>query len=424
MTETNPFRFLDLSPEIREKIYLLICHNPHDAISLDRNSSKTYLLDKSGPTMLPDFYPHDLLLVNTQIYHEIRPLFFNYNTFSLRLVGRELAGFYDPEFFLNRLQIRSMKVVIHRWYHVRQLFPLLEDMILKGKLRELEVWVREGAVRMLSAVAKVGDDGKGREMWDFECLMRILRDPDLRKSSLRGIGEPEKDYSHSGEPFYSHARPRPPESSSSPLLPAASSSTRKIISQRGSRTKMFVQKPFRFLDLPPEIRRIVYISFINSAPEFKRIDPTDLSIIPTFFKAFLLTCAQTYHELREILFHTQSVLFVVPSSIENYGLPHEYYFGPGCLQTRLQIQSLRVHIMQQKSKKHRRPGAKSQRALCPVVEEMLLHGDLHQLEILCDHPAVGAEAVQSWRAVWRACEKPKVVNGVLRYVKVNLHHHP
>ncbi|CAG8956868.1 hypothetical protein HYFRA_00012323 [Hymenoscyphus fraxineus] len=197
---------------------------------------------------------------------------------------------------------------------------------------------------------------------------------------------------------------------------------RKTKSQRRSMSKKSVPKPFRFLDLPPEIRRIVYIFFIKSPAELKIIRRTEPSIIPTFFKAFLLTCAQTYHELREILFNTSKFLFVVPSSIGYYGFPHEYYLGPGCLQTRLQIQSLRVHLRHREPKNHRFSGAKPRRALCPVLEEMLLHGDLHQLDISFDRPVVGVEAIESWRAVWRACEKPKVVNGVLRYVKVNVHH--
>src|SRR5690242_20334789 len=71
-TTTKPFPFLDLPPELREKIYLLFL-------------TSTEPLSLFFSSKIPAYFPHDLLLTCSQIYHEVRPLFFAYNKFTIRL---------------------------------------------------------------------------------------------------------------------------------------------------------------------------------------------------------------------------------------------------------------------------------------------------------------------------------------------------
>lgn len=201
-TAKTPFPFLDLPPEIREKIYALICHDPENPISITINdpiNSTTFdrVVQRYTPSDPSDFYPDDLLLANSQIYHEIRPLFFNLNTFHLILVRlREYTGvFYDDSFLDNRLEIRSLVIDIRRWYYASRLFELLEQMILQGKLRTLEVLIREGGALRNLTNALGGNYGGGSK---FRTLSRILRDPDLKKVSLwaGGFDQPWTDCTH------------------------------------------------------------------------------------------------------------------------------------------------------------------------------------------------------------------------------------
>lgn len=188
-TISKPFRFLDLPPEIRERIYILICHDPENPISLNDIYHKPEWA-KYHPSNPSDFYPHDLLLVNSQIYHETRPLFFNTNTFQLSLIHYQEYIFNGPSFRDNSLEIHSLIIVIHRWYLAHELFALLEEMILRGKLRTLEVLLRDVAIR------KLEEEGNGLEQMELKCLMKICRDPVLKKVSIRGVYEPWKDYTH------------------------------------------------------------------------------------------------------------------------------------------------------------------------------------------------------------------------------------
>jgi hypothetical protein len=73
------FRFLDLSPEIRNLIYKEVLVIP-DGILLyhNRNSNVLALLSAHAPRWVA------LLRANRQIYREARPILYRYNTFALK----------------------------------------------------------------------------------------------------------------------------------------------------------------------------------------------------------------------------------------------------------------------------------------------------------------------------------------------------
>lgn len=54
---------------------------------------------------------------------------------------------------------------------------MLEDCILNGRLRDLEIRIREGWVRGMKS-------GEGEEGRNWRCLRRLLRDPYLERSVL------------------------------------------------------------------------------------------------------------------------------------------------------------------------------------------------------------------------------------------------
>ncbi|KAE9368489.1 hypothetical protein N431DRAFT_560893 [Stipitochalara longipes BDJ] len=170
---SKPFQFLDLAPELRHKIYILIVTSPHPPIDL----SSTYISPHTH-------FPHALLLTCTQIYHELRPLYFTKNAFSITILRRNdsWSHILTPTFLDNRRQIRSLRILITRWgtrnFFCRSLIPALEDCILNGRLRELEVMVRDG-----------GDVGALNESrWEHENwvqLKSVLRDPYLERATLK-----------------------------------------------------------------------------------------------------------------------------------------------------------------------------------------------------------------------------------------------
>jgi hypothetical protein len=173
-TSLKPFRFLDLAPELRHKIYTMIITSPHSHTDL----SSTY----DSPHT---HFPHALLLTCTQIYHELRPLYFATNAFSITILRRNesWSDLLTPSFLDNRRQIRSLRILIARWgtkdFFCRSLIPALEDCILNGRLRELEV-----AIRDLGACRAFQHDSRGEhENWGQ--LKRVLRDPYLEKATLK-----------------------------------------------------------------------------------------------------------------------------------------------------------------------------------------------------------------------------------------------
>lgn len=185
---TKPFRFLDLPPEIRQKIYTLLVQDPDDyPISLSPITASDL-----GP-FFPSF-PHSALLVNTQIYHELRPLYFSTNTFSLVILRHNSLWSHvlSSSFLDARRSIRSLKLNLLRWgsknFFIDSLVPMLEDMILNGKLRRLEVLVKDyGHYKRNSEFAIVeGEREKnGEEYANWGELRRICSDPYLESVRLR-----------------------------------------------------------------------------------------------------------------------------------------------------------------------------------------------------------------------------------------------
>ncbi|PBP22417.1 hypothetical protein BUE80_DR006672 [Diplocarpon rosae] len=170
----KPFRFLDLPPEIRTKIYILLCTSPTPHILLSTPSSPF-----SEP--IHPAFPHNLLLTNTQLYHELRPLYFTANRFSLTIHRRndDWSYFLSPSFLDNRRQIHSLRIMVMRWgtkdFFCKSLVPVLEDCVLNGKLRSLEVVVRESFLKGL---------GKGEGFENWKRLKALLGDPYLQSVRL------------------------------------------------------------------------------------------------------------------------------------------------------------------------------------------------------------------------------------------------
>jgi hypothetical protein len=165
------FPFLDLPPELRTKILLLLLHY----------ATPIPLED------LPQTYPHALLLSCAQIHTEVLPLYYSSNTFSLTLHRHNERSLLSP--FLSspsRHLIRSLKVSIQRWgandYFVKSFAPAIEELILKGGLRRLEVVLREGYVLGLMRRKNESDDR------NWGVLKRLLRDPYLEWARLSSIG--------------------------------------------------------------------------------------------------------------------------------------------------------------------------------------------------------------------------------------------
>jgi hypothetical protein len=175
---SKPFRFLDLAPELRHKIYTILTSSPQPHIDL----SSTYMSPHTH-------FPHALLLTCTQIYHELRPLYFTTNAFSLTILRRNetWSHLLTPPFLDSRRQIRSLRLLIVRWgtkdFFCRSLIPALEDCILNGRLRELEVVVRDQSVGGHYLGTQRNDIRKEYESWGK--LKRVLRDPYLEKVTLK-----------------------------------------------------------------------------------------------------------------------------------------------------------------------------------------------------------------------------------------------
>lgn len=137
-----PFRFLDLPPEIREKIYIEVFSSHEEYIPLTKEGLSP------DEISIHDHFPSHLYLVNTQIYQELRPLYFTHVSFSLLLLrnNASLSYFLSPSFLDNRRQIRRLRLTIERWgrndFFLLTLAPLLSDMILNGSLRDLDVHFR------------------------------------------------------------------------------------------------------------------------------------------------------------------------------------------------------------------------------------------------------------------------------------------
>ncbi|RKF54552.1 hypothetical protein OnM2_096024 [Erysiphe neolycopersici] len=187
------FPFLDLPPEIRTQIYrLLLVQKPQNLVVISPR-----LIDSSPPFYASSYlsttaatYPFNLLLSCSLIYEEIRPLYFNVNTFLI-ILGRHnntLSYLLHETRFRSSLRlIRRLRLSIVRW-GCRNFFeitfaPFLQDCILNGNLRHLELFVRESWV---SSVKKQhgGNDNDGRDRQNWRALKTLLKDPYLENISI------------------------------------------------------------------------------------------------------------------------------------------------------------------------------------------------------------------------------------------------
>jgi hypothetical protein len=192
------FPFLDLPPEIRERIYLFTCIS-NEPIPLSSDGD-TYLFDSEERLLHikhPSF-PLNLILTCHQLYHEVRPLYFANNSFSLLVHKRPDAFqyFLEPGFRDYRRQIRSLRLVLLRWgkhnFFTNTLAPLIEDMILNGNLRELEVLCRHANFSHLThtgysdcGLVRFGTTLELSPMGHVQRLKEILEDPYLEYISVR-----------------------------------------------------------------------------------------------------------------------------------------------------------------------------------------------------------------------------------------------
>jgi hypothetical protein len=190
----NPFPFLELPPELREKIYILICHQSAP-ISLHIAASTLQASTSSPETS----FPHALLQTCTLIYNELRPIYFTHNTFSLSIRRRndDWSYFLSSSFEDNRRQIRSLKIITYRFgnhdFFTEEFVPCLEDSILNGRLRELEIIVKRGFVENAKHAEDAFKDLKGAcedfmgldTLRDWWALKKIMLDPYLERRMLR-----------------------------------------------------------------------------------------------------------------------------------------------------------------------------------------------------------------------------------------------
>lgn len=172
---------LDLPPEIREKIYIYIVSSEQSTIIL--NSTIPGSSPEQDPPGHPSF-PLNLLLTTSQIYQEVRPLYFAHNAFSIyirrRASNEELAHFLSPSFLDNRRQIHTLQVTLYRWgsrnFFTEVLGPAIEDCILNGRLRNLEIRVNRRWIEC--------DERIVRESPNFLMLKKLLKDPYLGRGVL------------------------------------------------------------------------------------------------------------------------------------------------------------------------------------------------------------------------------------------------
>ncbi|KAH8679820.1 hypothetical protein BGZ60DRAFT_525020 [Tricladium varicosporioides] len=176
-TATKAFPFFDLPPELREKIYLLLFVSPRP-LSLFFSSK------------VPAYFPHDLLLTCSQMYQEVRPLFFAYNRFTIRLTRHcsELDYFLSPDFLDARRSIRTLHLLLSRWgsnsFFARTLAPFISDMILNGSLRNFEIAVKIHTQRKFEEMMVAGGEVYGEGHENFEAVKELLTDPYLESKAL------------------------------------------------------------------------------------------------------------------------------------------------------------------------------------------------------------------------------------------------
>jgi hypothetical protein len=183
------FRFLDLPPEIRVKIYLNLCTSS-DYVPLAEDPRSAFKEEQSDPLNL---FPLPLLLTCQQTYHEVRPLYFTHNAFQLRLNRlylQSISYFLSPSFMDNRRCISTLLLIILRWgkkdSFLSIIAPILSDMILNGRLRNLEVRVKKDHLLGLEGELSESKDLQAVKLCvrPMAALRKICEDPYLENVRL------------------------------------------------------------------------------------------------------------------------------------------------------------------------------------------------------------------------------------------------
>ncbi|CCU76938.1 unnamed protein product [Blumeria hordei] len=180
MPRTVPLDFFDLPAEIRCQIYRHAVKKSDSPILLTAQQGEFHNLS----------IPSNLFLTCSLIYHEVRPLYYSFNSFIITLdrINDNFQYLLQPQCREGLRMIRELRVVIRRWgkkdFFIHNFIPLMEDCILNGNLRELEVIFKENWVSKFKRGG--GKDGK-----TWKSLKKLLLDPSLQKVRLlswEGLG--------------------------------------------------------------------------------------------------------------------------------------------------------------------------------------------------------------------------------------------
>lgn len=171
---------LELPPEIRERIFVFVVRSEHPYIPLHFSKASS---DNQDYVPHPTF-PANLLLTTSQIYHEVRPLYFAHNAISIyvrrRVSNEDWDYFLSPSFLDNRRQIQTLVITFFRWgpkaFSSEILGPVLEDCILNGRLRNLEIRVNQRWMQVDERIVRASPN--------FCMLRRLLKDPYLERGAL------------------------------------------------------------------------------------------------------------------------------------------------------------------------------------------------------------------------------------------------
>lgn len=171
----QPFRFLDMLPELRTAVYQLILLRPRALIQLEP--------DQSGPREIESGTDEDkgpvdvrIFVVCKQIYEEATTVFFGQNTFKIELIGEVYPNLPSPMFRTG--------------FH-----PTNQDLISKLKKVELDLspnrkceWALKRVCKELADRASLvemrinahgsgdeGDDDKDREMDQILEIMTVVK---------------------------------------------------------------------------------------------------------------------------------------------------------------------------------------------------------------------------------------------------------
>ncbi len=183
---------LDLPPEVRLQIYKHLIISPLPYIPLARTDDD-WAFKEGDNLSRPEYsqwhpsFPRQLLLVCSQTYHEVRPLYFAHNGFLLVLMRKNegLDYFISPSFADNRREIRRLRLKFARWgrndWFVRELYPVLSDMILNGSLRDLDIQI------VAKHLLEKEPPGSMKSGDGIRALRNLCEDPYLERLVVNGF---------------------------------------------------------------------------------------------------------------------------------------------------------------------------------------------------------------------------------------------